>query len=55
MIDRVQFQAPAGVIGVAVERVLLGRYLRRLIATRGAYLKRHAEARARTSPPRRET
>jgi ligand-binding SRPBCC domain-containing protein len=36
MTDRVQFKAPVGVIGFAVERVLLEWYLRRLIAARGA-------------------
>ncbi len=46
MTDRVEFQAPAGVVGVAVERVLLERYLRQLIATRGEFLKEQAEARA---------
>jgi ligand-binding SRPBCC domain-containing protein len=46
MIDNVDFVAPIGVIGRAVEVVLLERYLRRLIAIRGAYLKTEAETRA---------
>jgi ligand-binding SRPBCC domain-containing protein len=36
MTDRVQFKAPVGVIGFAVERFLLEWYLRRFIAARGA-------------------
>jgi ligand-binding SRPBCC domain-containing protein len=38
MTDRVRFVAPFGPIGRIVERALLGRYLRRLIETRNAYL-----------------
>lgn len=39
MVDRVIFRAPAGLLGVAAERLLLARYLRQLIVARNAYLK----------------
>jgi ligand-binding SRPBCC domain-containing protein len=45
MIDRVRFDAPLGVIGRVVERAVLGRYLRRIITARGAFLKAEAERR----------
>lgn len=38
MIDRIRFEAPFGPLGRLVERVLLERYLRRLIEDRGRYL-----------------
>ena len=38
MIDRVQFTAPFGLLGRIVERVVLKRYLMRLIENRGEYL-----------------
>jgi len=38
MVDRVQFSAPFGWIGVAVERLVLARYLKHLIRQRNAYL-----------------
>jgi ligand-binding SRPBCC domain-containing protein len=38
MTDRVTFRAPLGPIGGLVEKAVLGRYLRRLIQTRNAYL-----------------
>lgn len=44
MIDRVSFDAPLGPLGDAVEKLILGRYLRRLIETRNRYLRRTAEA-----------
>jgi ligand-binding SRPBCC domain-containing protein len=47
MIDRVSFDAPAGVIGRVVERLVLGRYLEQLIETRGRFLKTEAEKRHR--------
>lgn len=47
MTDHVEFQAPVGAIGRVVERVLLERYLRQLIATRGTFLKHQAEAAVR--------
>jgi ligand-binding SRPBCC domain-containing protein len=36
--DLVEFEAPLGVLGRAVERLVLGRYLRRLIDVRNAFL-----------------
>jgi ligand-binding SRPBCC domain-containing protein len=45
MVDRVSFDAPAGVIGRVVERLVLGPYLERLIETRGRFLKTEAEKR----------
>jgi ligand-binding SRPBCC domain-containing protein len=47
MIDRVSFDAPVGVIGRVVERLVLGRYLQQLIETRGRFLKTEAEKRHR--------
>ncbi|MDQ0768127.1 ligand-binding SRPBCC domain-containing protein [Pseudarthrobacter defluvii] len=41
MTDRVEFTAPLGVLGRAVERLFLTRYLERLISTRGSFLARH--------------
>ncbi len=38
MVDRVEFAAPFGVLGVVVERLVLRGYLRRLIEERGRYL-----------------
>jgi ligand-binding SRPBCC domain-containing protein len=45
MTDRIRFDAPLGPIGRLVERVVLGRYLHKLIAERGQYLKAEAERR----------
>ena len=50
MTDRVQFKAPVGVIGFAVERVLLEWYLRRLIAARGASVDGRLGCAARLTP-----
>lgn len=36
MIDRIQFTAPLGVLGVIAERLVLARYLRRIIEERNA-------------------
>jgi ligand-binding SRPBCC domain-containing protein len=47
MIDRVSFDAPGGVIGRVVERLVLGRYLEQLIETRGRFLQTEAEKRHR--------
>lgn len=44
MIDRVEFRAPGGPFGRVAERVLLGRYLTRLIDERNAFLAATAEA-----------
>ena len=38
MIDRIFFEAPFGIIGRLTESLVLERYLRRLIAKRGAFL-----------------
>ncbi|TDT85839.1 hypothetical protein DFO47_101258 [Arthrobacter sp. AG258] len=38
MTDRVEFTAPLGVLGTAVERLVLARYLKRLIIRRGGFL-----------------
>lgn len=46
MIDQVRFTAPVGPIGVQAEKAVLGRYLERLIANRGQYLKAEAEYQA---------
>ena len=43
MTDRVSFQAPVSGLGWAVERVLLGAYMKKLIEERSTYLKRAAE------------
>ncbi|MCU1581049.1 MAG: hypothetical protein JWO01_437 [Microbacteriaceae bacterium] len=40
MIDRVNFSAPFGVLGLLAERLVLAKYMRRLIEDRGAYLVR---------------
>lgn len=45
MIDRVSFDAPVGVVGRIVERIVLDRYLRELIHQRGRHLKAKAERR----------
>jgi ligand-binding SRPBCC domain-containing protein len=38
LIDDVEFEAPFGVLGRAVERLVLARYMRRLIDVRNAFL-----------------
>jgi hypothetical protein len=45
MVDRVEFTAPLGVLGRAVERLFLARYLERLIARRGGFLAGGADRR----------
>lgn len=42
MTDRVEFTAPSGILGRAVERLVLARYLERLITARGRYLAGYA-------------
>ena len=42
MTDRVEFTAPLGVLGRAVERLILARYLERLIRDRGRFLAARA-------------
>ena len=46
MADRVSFAAPFGPIGWLVERLVLARYLRKLIVLRNDHLRRAAEAHA---------
>jgi ligand-binding SRPBCC domain-containing protein len=43
MWDRVELDAPLSFLGDAVERAVLGRYLRRLIVTRNGHLRQAAE------------
>ena len=43
MADHIRFDAPCGIVGDAVERLILGRYLRQLIEQRNRHLKLHAE------------
>lgn len=38
MIDRIEFEAPFGVLGRAVEKLVLAGYLRKLIEERNRYL-----------------
>jgi len=38
MIDRIRFDAPFGLIGRAVEKLVLARYMQRLIEERGRFL-----------------
>ena len=38
MIDRIEFEAPFGILGRAVEKLVLARYLKNLIETRNRYL-----------------
>ncbi|MGI8983314.1 MAG: SRPBCC family protein [Acidimicrobiales bacterium] len=47
MVDRIRFDAPAGVVGRLVERAVLASYLQKLIAVRAEYLKAEAERRHR--------
>jgi ligand-binding SRPBCC domain-containing protein len=46
MRDVIEFASPLGPIGRVVDVVLMGRYLRKLIALRNQVIKRAAEARA---------
>jgi ligand-binding SRPBCC domain-containing protein len=39
MVDRVSFAAPLGILGRVVERLVLARYIRRLIEQRNGYLQ----------------
>lgn len=43
MIDRIEFDAPFGVLGRIAERVVLDRYMKRLIGRRNQWLKRELE------------
>jgi ligand-binding SRPBCC domain-containing protein len=44
MLDRIDFRSPAGPVGVLVDRLVLARYMRRLIERRNAHLKATLEA-----------
>lgn len=50
MIDKVDFRAPFGPVGAVVDRLLLERYMRRLLEVRNAYLvaelERHSDTRS---------
>jgi len=43
MIDRVSFDAPAGLVGDLVERTILGGYVRGLIEARNDFLRARGE------------
>lgn len=43
MTDHIRFSAPLGVIGTAVERIVLAAYIEKLIRERNHYLKSHLE------------
>jgi ligand-binding SRPBCC domain-containing protein len=45
MTDSVVFDAPGSIVGIAAERLVLGRYLRQLIEARNAHLARVARDR----------
>ena len=47
MVDRISFDAPVGPIGRVVERLVLDRYLKKLIAQRGRHITAEAERRHR--------
>ena len=44
MVDRIEFQAYLGPVGVLVEKLVLARYLRRLIEVRNRHLVGHPAA-----------
>lgn len=44
MTDRIEFEAPLGFLGKIAERVVLERYMKRLIMRRNLWLKQHLEA-----------
>lgn len=44
MLDRIEFEAPLGLLGKIAERVVLEHYMERLIVQRNLWLKRHLEA-----------
>lgn len=43
MIDTFDYEAPLGPLGALAARLFLSRYLRRLLTSRAAFLKQHAE------------
>ena len=44
MLDRIDYEAPFGLLGRAADRLLLNRYLTDLIARRNDFIKQSAEA-----------
>ena len=44
MLDRIDYEAPFGLLGLAVDRLFLSRYLTRLIARRNDFIKQSAES-----------
>jgi ligand-binding SRPBCC domain-containing protein len=44
MLDRIDYEAPFGLLGHAVDRLLLNRYLTNLIAQRNDFIKQSAES-----------
>ena len=51
LVDHVEFEAPLGVLGRVVERLVLGRYLRHLIDVRNAFLVTEATRLGATKVP----
>lgn len=49
MIDRVEFAAPLGVLGIVAERLVLSRYMEALIRTRNHWLRSELERTRRIS------
>ncbi|NNF56201.1 MAG: SRPBCC family protein [Acidimicrobiales bacterium] len=43
MVDRIEFDAPFGILGDLTERVILGSYLEKLIAERNEFLRENLE------------
>ena len=44
MIDHIEFEAPFGFLGKITERLVLERYMKRLIGQRNLWLKQRLEA-----------
>jgi ligand-binding SRPBCC domain-containing protein len=44
MVDEISFAAPAGILGRLAERLVITRYLTRMIEARNEYLRRRAES-----------
>jgi ligand-binding SRPBCC domain-containing protein len=51
LVDHVEFEAPFGILGRAVERLILGRYLRQLIDVRNTFLVTEATRLGATKSP----
>jgi ligand-binding SRPBCC domain-containing protein len=50
MVDEIEFRSPLGLLGRLVDRLVMGRYLRRLLEGRNRELKREAEVRPTLDP-----